>query len=100
MRDQANDTSAYLNDFFRDIVSVFPKILGALVILLIGYIVARVIAAIIRKALEATRLNNFLFGMKGGDKLQKAVPNPSQTVSRVAYWLIFLFAISIAPIPL
>lgn len=93
---QTNDTTQYVSNFLNQLVSDLPKLLGVLAILLIGYIIGKVIAAVIKKALEAASLNQHLHAGKGGNLLQKAIPNPTGLISKLAFWLIFLFTISVA----
>lgn len=96
IRDQVDETNGYLSNFFNGIVDALPNILGAIVILLIGWIVAKAVAAVIRRALGMANFNGLLHSGQGGSYIQRAVPNPAGLVSKIAYWLIFLFALSMA----
>ncbi len=93
---QVTENTGYVSTFLHQLLSDLPKLLGAIVILLIGFIVAKALAAIVRKALESARLNQHLHSGKGGNIIQKAIPDPTKAISLAVYWLIFLFAISIA----
>lgn len=96
MQDQANTASDHLNNFFSKIVNALPTILGALVILLIGYVVARLLESVTRKALEAARLNYHLRAGQGGNLIQRAVPDPTDLIAKIVFWAIFLFGISVS----
>jgi hypothetical protein len=75
-----------------------PNLLGFLVILLIGFIVARVVKGIIAKALEKLGVDRTLRSGQTGQWVEKVSPgaSPSRLIGAVAFWFIFLFAISAA----
>jgi len=88
--------SGFLNEFLHQIVNSLPGIIGALLILLVGYIVSKVVAGIIKKALDAAKLNSHLHAGKGGNLIQRAFPDPAGVISKIAFWLLFLFTVSMA----
>lgn len=96
MTNESNSAKSYLTNFLHQIANNVPRFLGALVILLIGYIIAKTVAAVIRKALQATKLDEHLHSGKGGNLIQRAIPSPTSLISKAVYWLVFLFALSIA----
>jgi hypothetical protein len=96
MQNQADSGGAYLSDFLHHIVNGIPKLLGALLLLFIGYLIAKAVAAIVRRALFKVRLNEHLHSGQGGNIIQRAVPNPARFVASLVYWVIFLFALSVA----
>ncbi|HEX8182710.1 MAG TPA: hypothetical protein VF575_03860 [Candidatus Saccharimonadales bacterium] len=96
MRDSTDSASRYLDNFLEHIVNGIPKLLGALVVLLIGYFVAKAISAAIRKLLQTAKLNQHVHAGKGGNIIQRAVPDPTNLLATIVYWVVFLFAISIA----
>jgi hypothetical protein len=96
MQEQTDNTKDYVGNILDQIVEGVPKFLGALAILLIGYIIAKIVAGIVRKTLEAAKLNDHLQSAKGGNVIQKAIPNPSSFVSKIVFWLLFLFTLSVA----
>jgi hypothetical protein len=73
-----------------------PQLVGALVILIIGYIIAKVLAGAVSRALGAARLDDRLFATSAGSYIRNAVASPSRFIGRVVYWLIFLGALSLA----
>jgi small-conductance mechanosensitive channel len=73
-----------------------PKLLGALLLLFIGYLVAKAVSSIVRRALFKARLNEHLHSGQGGNIIQRAIPDPARFVASAVYWIIFLFALSIA----
>ena len=73
-----------------------PNLVGALLILIVGWIVARVIAGLVRKALERAGLDRMLHSTTGGEWIRRVVQRPSQLLGTIAFWAIFLGAISLA----
>ena len=90
------DTTGYVSNFLHQLANDVPRFLGVLFILLIGYIIAKVVAAIVKKALTVAKLNQHLHAGKGGNLVQRALPDPSGLVSKVVFWLLFLFTLSVA----
>ena len=83
-----------LDDFF----AFLPRLLGFLLILLIGYIVAKVVKGILAKVLERVGLDKALHTGSTGQYVNQVAPDvkPSRTIGAIAFWFIFLGAISIA----
>ena len=75
-----------------------PNLLGFLVILVIGYIVARVVKGILTKVLQKAGLDRALHSGQTGQYVEKLSPgaSPSKLIGGVAFWLIFLFVLSAA----
>src|SRR4051812_43350605 len=96
MQETTKSVGQYVSDFFTHIVNGLPRLLGAIVIILIGYLVARAVAAAVHNMLGRAQLNQRLHAGKGGNFIQKAIPNPMGIIAALTYWVIYLFAISIA----
>jgi hypothetical protein len=75
-----------------------PNLLGFLVILLIGYVIARVVKGILTKVLDKVGLDRALHSGQTGQYVEKVSPgaSPSKLVGAIAFWFIFLGAISLA----
>src|SRR3954453_24082821 len=75
-----------------------PRLIGFLLILLIGYIIAKVLKSVLAKVLERVGLDHALHTGPHGEYVNKVAPDakPSRTVGAIAFWFIFLGAISIA----
>jgi hypothetical protein len=71
-----------------------PKLIGALLILLIGYIIARVLASLTRKLLNGLKFDEFLDKSPAKPFLDK-IPGISVTgfLASLVFWLIFLVAL-------
>ncbi len=83
-----------LDNFFAFV----PRLVGFLLILLIGYIVARVVKGVLMKVLERAGLDRALHTGSTGQYVNQVAPDvkPSRTIGAIAFWFIFLGAISIA----
>ena len=65
---------------FNDFFSWIPNLIGALVILILGYVIAKVIQGILTSLLWVSRV----------------AASPSRLLGRIAFWVIFLGFVSIA----
>jgi hypothetical protein len=90
------DYNRYWDNFWSQLVEGIPKFLGALLVLIIAYFVAKAIAVAVHKLLSTARLNDRLLAGTGGNFIQRAVPDPTNLLAQVAYWVVFLFGISVA----
>jgi len=75
-----------------------PRLLGFLLILIIGYVIARVVKGILTKVLDGVGLDRALHNGSTGQYVNKVAPDvkPSRVISAIAFWFIFLGVISIA----
>ncbi len=78
-----------LNNFLNQLFEYAPKLLGAGGLLLVAWIVATVLRAIVSKLLGATKIDEH-FGGKAGFEEEKAIPL-TKSLSDAVYWLVFLF---------
>jgi hypothetical protein len=83
-----------LNSFF----GFLPNVLGFLIILIIGYVIARVVKGILTKVLEKAGLDRALHSGQTGQYVEKVSPgaSPSKLVGSIAFWFLFLGAVSLA----
>ncbi len=75
------------------IVEFLPRLLGALIILLLGYVIARIIKAVVTKALQKAGVDKHLETSDAGKYVDKVMPgaSPSNGIGRVVFWLVFVF---------
>ena len=75
------------------IFGFLPNLLGFLLILLIGFIVAKVVAAVVQKLLEKIGLDRHLHSSDAGKYVDRVLPGASAArgIARVVFWLIFIF---------
>ena len=80
------------------LLGFIPNILGFLVILAIGYVIARVVKGIVARLLEKVGLDRTLHSSDAGKYVERVSPgaSPARLIGSVAFWFIFLFAISAA----
>ena len=70
-----------------------PNLLGFLVILLVGYVVAKVVSAVVRKLLQKVGLDHHLHDSDANKYVERILPgaSPANGIARVVFWLIFIF---------
>ncbi len=98
-----------IGDSFQNATDTFfefiPRLLAFLVILLIGYIVARIVAAIVGKILQRVGVDRRLHESDAKKYVDRVSSNasPSAAIAKVIFWLVFIFflipAISALQIP-
>ena len=78
-----------LDEFF----AFLPRLLAFLVILIIGWIVAKVVAAVLRKVLQRVGVDRQLHQSNANQYVDRVLPgaSPSNGISRVVFWLVFAF---------
>jgi hypothetical protein len=87
-----------LQQGLNSLIGFIPNIIGFLVILLIGYIVAKLVKTALNKILESTGVDRALHNSDAGKYVERVSPGsrPSHLIGTVAFWFVFLFAISAA----
>jgi hypothetical protein len=73
-----------------------PGLIGALVILLIGYFVAKIIGNLVARVLGRSGLDRHVLTGTTGEWIGRVTNSPSRLVGTLAFWAIFLGAISLA----
>ena len=75
-----------------------PNLLAFLVILVVGYFIAKAVKAVINKALEKLGVDRTLHDSDAGKFVERVSPDarPSHLIGGVAFWFVFLFALSAA----
>ena len=78
------------------IVLFAPKLLGFLLILLIGYVVAKIVQKVLDKVLDRVGFNRWV--ERGGVKraLEKSKFDASDILSKIVFYIIFLFVLQLA----
>ena len=87
-----------LQSGFTQFVSYLPQLIGALIVLLVGYIIAKILDTVITKGLRKAKVDQRLTSGGGGRYVEKLAPqgSPSKLVGLVVFWVIMLFVISSA----
>lgn len=73
-----------------------PLMIGALVILVIGWIVAKVVGKLVGRVLQRAGLDRMLQKGQGGQLVSKVTSSPSKLLGTVVFWLILLGSVSLA----
>ncbi|CAA9398126.1 MAG: hypothetical protein AVDCRST_MAG32-2816 [uncultured Nocardioides sp.] len=87
---------------FRNATDTFfaflPSLLGALLILLIGFIIAKVVSGVVRKLLQKAHIDQKLQESSSSKHVDAVLPGarPSNGIAKLVFWLIFIFFISAA----
>ncbi len=80
------------------LLGFIPNLLGFLVILIVGFLIARIVKGIVTKLLQKAKLDHALHSGQSGTYVEKLSPgaSPSALIGSVVFWLIFLFVLSAA----
>jgi small-conductance mechanosensitive channel len=80
------------------LLGFIPNIIGFLIILVIGYVIAKVVKGVVARVLEKVGLDRALHTSDAGRYVERVSPgaSPARLIGSVAFWFIFLFAISAA----
>jgi hypothetical protein len=81
-----------------NLIGFLPNLIGFLIILAIGYIVARVIKGIVTKVLEKVGTDRALHTGSTGEYVNRVAPGfrPSSTIGTIVFWFLFLGFLAIA----
>jgi len=92
----AVDFQAGISDAWSNVIAFIPKLAAALLVLLVGYLVARVAAGVLDKVLERVGFDRAV--ERGGIKqaLARSKYDPSDIIAKVVFWLIFLVTLQLA----
>jgi hypothetical protein len=87
------DIGRSFNEAWEGFFGFLPNLLGFLVILLVGYIVARLASTAIQKVLEKMGLDQRLHASDAHRYVEMVMSGakPSRGIARVVFWLIFAF---------
>jgi hypothetical protein len=85
-----------LQQGFDRFFAFLPNLLGFLVILLIGYVIAKIAKTAINKIMDSLGVDRRLHATPAGQYVERVAPDnrPSHLIGAVAFWFIFLFALS------
>jgi hypothetical protein len=94
----AVDISESLQQGIDDLIRFLPRLVGFVLILLIGYLVAKALQKLVALALEKVGTDRALASGSTGTYVERVMPgaSPSSLVGRVVFWFILLGALSIA----
>src|SRR5919199_1147957 len=92
----AVDFQGGVSSAWSNVITFVPKLAAALLIILVGYLLAKVIASVLDKVLERVGFDRAV--ERGGIKqaLAKSKYDPSDIIAKLAFWLLFLVTLQIA----
>ncbi len=90
-----------IRDSFADMIGLFiefvPRIVGALILLLIGRFVAKFVAGLVHKLLKAVKFDNIVDRSGLGSYVERAgYPDSGFLLARIVGWMIMLIFVSLA----
>ncbi|MBW4635345.1 MAG: mechanosensitive ion channel [Iphinoe sp. HA4291-MV1] len=87
---EQSDAMTYLQRTLQRVIDFLPQLLGAVLILLIGWLIAAVVSAIVRSLLNRTNIDNRIAAgvTSGGD-----APQVEKIISGLVFWGILLLTI-------
>jgi hypothetical protein len=77
-------------------LKLIPKAIGAIVVLIVGYIVSKAVAGLVRRGLTRVGLDRSVSRSPGGNIVGKITQSPSGLTGRVVFWVLWLGVISLA----
>ena len=94
----AVEISQSLQRAVDDLLGFLPRLLGFLIILLIGFLVAKALQKVVTVALDKAGTDRALREGASGEVVNRVAPDasPSGLIGRVVFWFVFLGALSIA----
>ena len=77
-----------LNDPFLKLLNLYPKVIAAAIILLIGYIIGRVVGWAIKKVLEKMNFEKTIQKTTLGETVSRSGWSMTKIISTAVYWFI------------
>ncbi|ROP37357.1 mechanosensitive ion channel family protein [Saccharothrix texasensis] len=93
---QAQGIGDATGDALRNVVTFLPKLVGFIVVLLIGWIVARVLRAAVHKLLGRLHFDRAVQRGGLGDAMARSKFDASGLVAQIVYYAVLLIALQIA----
>src|SRR5688500_18780293 len=92
----AVDFQGGVGNAWSNVATFVPKLAAALVILLVGYLVAKAVAGILNKVLERVGFDRVV--ERGGVRqvLARSKYDPSDILAKLVFWTIMLFVLQLA----
>jgi small-conductance mechanosensitive channel len=98
MQSQSEGMFQPLQNALSTFLSYIPQLIGALIILIVGYIVAKVLQAVVGRVLQGIGFDRWM--ERGGIKqfFDRAETNqtPASIIGALVFWFVFIIAITMA----
>jgi hypothetical protein len=87
------DIGNSLQSAMDSLFAFLPSLLGFLLLLIIGFVVAKVVASLVRRVLQKAGMDRKLHESDANRYVDRVMPgaSPSNGIARVVFWLIFVF---------
>lgn len=92
----AVDIEQGLNDAWTNIATFVPKLIGFLVILLIGYVIAKALSKLADAVLERVGFDGWVERGSLRAAFQRSRFDPSDIIGVIVFWAVFLIALQLA----
>jgi small-conductance mechanosensitive channel len=94
----AVDVGASLQRGLDNLIGFLPNLIGFLIILAIGYVVARVVKGVVTRLLEKIGTDRAIHAGPTGEYVNRVAPDfkPSPVIGTITFWFLFLSALAIA----
>jgi hypothetical protein len=81
-----------------NLIGFLPRLIGFLIIVAIGYVIARVVKGVVTKVLQNIGADRALHTGSTGEYVNRVAPGfkPSSAVGTIAFWFLFLGALAVA----
>jgi hypothetical protein len=87
-------------DRMQEAISVLfawlPSLLGAIVVLIVGYFVAKALGKLVARLLQRAGLDRTLQSGTGGSFVARLTSSPSGLLGQITFWVVLLGAVSLA----
>jgi Conserved TM helix len=90
---QPDGANNFLQTISADLGTSLPNLLRAILILIVGWLIALVVAAVVRGVLKRTKVDNRVANWFSGQPQVGPSPPVEKWVSSAVFWLIFIFTI-------
>ena len=87
-----------LQDALSTFFSYLPQVVGAIIILIIGYIVARVLQGVVTRVLRSIGFEGWMErgGIKQFFDRSQTTETPASVLGKLVFWFVFIIAITMA----
>jgi preprotein translocase subunit SecF len=89
----ATSVEAALQDFAADIMTLLPRILGAVLVLIIGWIVGRAAGRIVRVLADRSEIDRMTMNTPIGRMIGGTERSISMTLGKIARWFVYALAV-------
>jgi hypothetical protein len=90
------NVSRSVQEALDELFAFLPALVGALLILIIGYFVARLVGRLIASALHRAGFDRTVTTGTAGAWVSKVTSEPSRLIGKIVFWALFLGAVSLA----